>query len=117
MHIGQRIKQLVESEKMTPGEFSKLLGKKSRGSAYDIWDREDINTKDLRKIAEHFGVSMSSFFEDKTKKEPETVTNSTTEAEIFERLYREEREKNEKLARANQDLLRKKPNYDIAAEG
>lgn len=63
MHIGKIIKDLADKEKLSPEEFSHLLGKKSRHSAYDCWKREDINTRDLRVIAAYFNVSMGSFFE------------------------------------------------------
>jgi transcriptional regulator with XRE-family HTH domain len=119
MHIGQQIKTLVESIKMTPNEFAQLLGKKSRGSAYDIWDRKDINTKDLRIIAEHFGVSMSSFFDKKGNIEDAKVEEGKNNDELKAYLKDQVREKDLRIIELEKELeitKRKKASYLIAAE-
>lgn len=119
MHIGQKIKQLVESKKMTPIEFAQLLGKKSRASAYDVWDREDINTKDLKIIASHFEVEMSYFFETKTKSKSKTESNSANSDELKSYLMDQVREKDLRIIELEKELdalKRKKAHCHVTAE-
>lgn len=64
MHIGKRIKQLMEgNEKFTPIGLALALGKKNKQTYYDMIKREDINTADLIATAKYFKVPITEFFD------------------------------------------------------
>jgi lipase chaperone LimK len=68
MHIGEKIKELMESDsKFNPTNFALALGKKNKQTYYDMVKREDINTADLQLVAKYFGTSLSVFFDEEHK--------------------------------------------------
>lgn len=126
MHFGQKIKALAEQKKLSASELSSILGKKSRRSAYDIYNNEDINTKDLRTIAAHFGVPISYFFQDTSGNDSghnlpekkvitEDVGDNAVIALLKEQLA-QERQDNKKLERENTLLKTRKMVYRTVAE-
>lgn len=64
MHIGKKIKTLMESsDSYSPVGFALALGKKNKQTYYDMVKRSDIHTKDLKKIAAYFKVPVTDFFD------------------------------------------------------
>ena len=64
MHIGKKIKYLVEHSDIKIQRISYALGYKSPQSLYDIYKREHITTDILEKICKFFNVSIYYFFND-----------------------------------------------------
>lgn len=62
VHIGLKIKDLVESKKITVIELSKVLGK-SRQTVYNMYNEEDVSTEILKKINSELGIPISYFFD------------------------------------------------------
>lgn len=67
MHIGKKIKELAEKKNLTAPKLGKALGI-TKQAIYDLYDKEDVNTKLLKQIAEELGVSISIFFEEEGTK-------------------------------------------------
>ena len=74
MHVGYKIKQLMDSKNMTVTDISKEWGK-SRTAVYDIQEKPDINTSVLRIFAKILDVPMVYFFEDLQKDEKKDKCN------------------------------------------
>jgi transcriptional regulator with XRE-family HTH domain len=63
LHLGIKIKNLVEKSSYSNKDFAEKLGKTEQ-ALYDIFKKADINTSLLKKIAEILKVPVSSFFEE-----------------------------------------------------
>ena len=64
MHIGKKIKSLMESsEVFNPSDFALALGKKNKQTYYDMIKREDINSGDLILVSKYFKVPITAFFD------------------------------------------------------
>lgn len=67
MHIGKKIKELAENKKLTAPKLGKALGI-TKQAIYDLYDKEDVNTKLLKQIADELGVPISIFFDEEESK-------------------------------------------------
>ena len=76
MHIGLKIKQLVELKKISPQELARKIGKKSKQSIYDYYKKESIDTAVLQKIADALEIPITAFFEDSENTNNNTYTSS-----------------------------------------
>lgn len=65
MHIGQKIKELADKQKLSAQKIGEAIGI-SKQAVYDIYQKEDINTGTLKQIAVLLGEPVSVFFDDKT---------------------------------------------------
>lgn len=66
MHIGKKIKELAESKKLTAPKFGKAIGV-TKQAIYNLYEKEHVNTKLLKQIAEELGVPISIFFDEDNK--------------------------------------------------
>lgn len=66
MHIGKKVRKLTESKKLTAPKLGKALGI-TKQAIYDLYEKEDVNTKLLKQIAEELGVPISIFFDEDNK--------------------------------------------------
>lgn len=65
MHIGQKIKQLVEkTNKLTHKDFAVLIGHTEQ-SLHGIYKKESIQVDLLETICNKLNISISNFFEEK----------------------------------------------------
>lgn len=67
MHIGKKIKELAEKKNLTAPRLGKALGV-TKQAIYDLYEKEDVNTKLLKQVADELGVPMSIFFEEENVK-------------------------------------------------
>ncbi|ROT17993.1 XRE family transcriptional regulator [Muribaculaceae bacterium Isolate-113 (HZI)] len=67
MHIGKKIKELAEKKKLTAPKLGKALGI-TKQAIYDLYDKEDVNTKLLKQIADALGVPVAIFFDEEGTK-------------------------------------------------
>lgn len=67
MHIGKKIKELAERKNLTAPKLGKALGI-TKQAIYDLYDKEDVNTKLLKQIADELGVPISIFFDEEGTK-------------------------------------------------
>jgi len=62
MHIGQRIKSLVEKKtSLNKVDFADIIGHTEQ-SLHGIFKKEDINTKLLKTICKALNITISDFF-------------------------------------------------------
>lgn len=59
MHIGLRIKELREAQKLTQKQLAEIMGLKSDVSVSDYEKSESLTIKTLKKIAKALGVSVA----------------------------------------------------------
>jgi hypothetical protein len=64
MHIGKKIKYLVEHSDLPLQRISEELGYKSPQSLYDNYKREHVNTEVIVKACKLFKVSIKYFFDE-----------------------------------------------------
>lgn len=86
MHIGLKIKELAVKKNLTLADVAKVLGK-TKQAIYEIVDKEDVNSAILKQLSSSFNVPISFFFGE----DQESLTYVQ-----------------EKLARAEQEILRLK---------
>ena len=67
MHIGKKIKELAEKKRLTAPKLGKALGI-TKQAIYDLYEKEDVNTKLLKQVADELGVPVSIFFEEEETK-------------------------------------------------
>ena len=65
VHIGLKIKGLVDKEKLDIPYVAKKLGK-SKQAVYDMFGKEDLNTGILRKFSDILKVPLKTFVEEDT---------------------------------------------------
>lgn len=63
MHIGKKIKHLVEHSNLQVQQISYALGYKSPQSLYDIYKREHVTTDIIESVSRLLKVPASYFFE------------------------------------------------------
>ncbi len=63
VHIGQKIKELVDAKKITAIELSKVLGK-SRQTVYNMYNDMDVSTEVIQKLNQELGIPFQYFFGD-----------------------------------------------------
>ncbi len=69
MHIGSRIKKLVEeTTKLNHKQFAEKIGHTEQ-SMHGIYKKEDLNTGLLKRICEALNISISEFFAEPSFKE------------------------------------------------
>lgn len=61
IHIGKKIREELDSQGLTITDFAKKINR-SRNVAYDIFDRESIDTALLNKIAKVLNVDFFSLY-------------------------------------------------------
>lgn len=62
MHIGQRIKQIVDKSRITNKELADRVGT-SENNIYKIYNKEHVGTEILAKISSVLNVEIQKFFE------------------------------------------------------
>jgi hypothetical protein len=67
MHIGHKIKYLVEQSETPNKRIAYALGYKSAQSLYDIYERENITTDILKKVCGYFKLPVTYFFDEADK--------------------------------------------------
>lgn len=67
MHIGKKIKELAGKKNLTAPKLGKALGV-TKQAIYDLYEKEDVNTKLLKQVADELGVPISIFFEEENIK-------------------------------------------------
>ena len=60
LHIGLKIKYLMDKENLDAAKLGKRLGK-TKQAVYDMIVKEDLNTSVLRKLSNIFNVPMAYF--------------------------------------------------------
>lgn len=80
LHIGKEIKEAFDNSGLSKAEFARRINKTSQ-TVYDIFDRETIDTGQLKQIGEVLGKNFFSLYVPATaktleKKEEETPTVS-----------------------------------------
>lgn len=83
MHIGHKIKQLIEDKKITKRFFAKQLGYKEQ-SIHKIFASEDINTALLERIAHVLNVSIVYFFSESGTDHNEYVVDKPIQSKPLE---------------------------------
>lgn len=74
VHVGNRIKYLVEKNyKGTKKEFSEAIGLKQYPNLFRIFDKENVSSKVLNKIAEVLNIPVTEFL-----KEDLSIVNEPT---------------------------------------
>ena len=98
MHIGKKLKKLVEERKVNQTEFAEQIGRK-REYLYELYKKEHINTELLQIIAKYFSVSMSYFFDedDNNVNEPLSVYGESIQDKYIKNLEREIERLNKEL--------------------
>lgn len=61
VHIGKKIKELVKKSGMTRIEFARRINS-SRGNLYNIFERQEIDTRLLVKISKVLGHDLSTYY-------------------------------------------------------
>lgn len=77
MNIGKKIKQLQESKRITISELAIEL-EMSHAAVYDIFKKEDVNTKILRRLSESYGVPLEYFFDESIPGSGNKISGNTT---------------------------------------
>lgn len=63
MHIGKKIKYLVEHSNLRMQDIALQLGKKSRQSLYNYYEQTHVSTELIEKLCKIFEVPITYFFE------------------------------------------------------
>lgn len=80
MHIGKKIKDLIAIRKMSVVDFASHMNL-SAATVYNIFEKEDINTQNLRKISTVLNVPITYWFEDMPP--PVNVTGANEHKEVY----------------------------------
>ncbi len=112
MHIGSKIKSLMESKNITVIDIAEKTGK-TRATVYDIQKKPDINTSVLRLFAEILDVPITDFFEEsklnqeilKENKSKEQILIERKDAEYIKQLKEILSSKKEIIAAQKETLL------------
>ncbi len=92
MHIGSKIKSLMESKNITVIDIAEKTGK-TRATVYDIQKKPDINTSVLRLFAEILDVPITDFFEESILNQEILKENKSKEQILIKRKYYLQRKK------------------------
>ena len=72
MHIGLKIKELAEHKKLSAQKIGNAIGV-SKQAVYDIFQKEELSTGVLKRVANYLGVPISVFFDER-----ENINESAT---------------------------------------
>ena len=64
MHIGKRIKQLIESTNIPDYKIAEAIGKKDRQSLYYYYSKQHVSTEVLERLSKLFKVPIKYFFDE-----------------------------------------------------
>ncbi len=103
MHLGIRIKYLIENKStLNKLEFANKIGHTSQ-SLHGIFKKEDVSTSLLKTIANELGISIKDFFHDEKSK----LSVVSEESEVYGVINYKEKyfETLEKLNACNERVL------------
>ena len=63
MHVGKRIRALVETEGLSVTEVAQTIDK-TRQTVYDLYNKEHVSTEILEKLSLKYAVPLAYFFDD-----------------------------------------------------
>lgn len=105
MHIGHKIKELADKQKLSAQRIGDAIGI-SKQAVYDIYQKEDINTGILKQIAILLGEPISVFFDDKSIEIKDNERSFNTNAdEIIKELTSIVKAQNERIQQLTDKLL------------
>ena len=84
MHIGKRIKQLIESTNIPDYKIAEAIGKKDRQSLYYYYSKQHVSTEVLERLSKLFKVPIKYFFDENF--EISTVNESIEKEWLLEKI-------------------------------
>lgn len=78
LHIGKKIREVLEERGISVVIFSKKI-KRSRNVAYDIFERESIDTELLKKIGEVLSFDFFAMYKNKKTYPENNIINEVSE--------------------------------------
>lgn len=91
MHMGLKIKALIESKNLNLQDVAVSLGKKTRQSMYDMFEREHVNSNELSALSKLLNIPVGYFF-DEQEESLHTAPAAPADAYLEQRLDRLEAE-------------------------